>query len=385
MTLVVKWIANERVRERITLSFEVLLKYIEISNLIYFQGDSTTMNIQDTDKWGLTQLKISKCSYTWTIRNFGYLRKKVGEELESPTFSIGTHDETKWCLKLYIKGINDNYKDYLSIYLYRKSGSEYKVDGRYAISILNAKREKFAEENEECEYNKNYSSWGFPAFIKGEVIEDAANNLLTNDTLTLLCELSIVLGIVNLSSEVEKVPDKISERATESNEFEKLLLSERFSDVKLLTHCGREIPAHKNILAAKSPAFAAMFEHEMMEKKRNVVEIPDVDHDVLREMLRFVYSGRVECVESLAGELIVAADKYRIEGLKTICERVLADNITVENVVQILVVADRHSVGHLKSRAINFIKAHIRDVIGTDGFKSLVQTSVLADIIQAII
>lgn len=342
------------------------------------------MNMQDTDKWGVTQVKISKCTYTWTIRNFGYLRKKVGEDLESPSFSIGTREETKWCLKLYLKGINDNYKDYLSIYLYRKSGAEYKIDGQYTISILNDKKEKFVEKSEECEYNKNYSSWGFPSFIKSEILKDATNNLLANDTLNLYCELTIVMGIVNVSSEVEKVKSKVLV-SSHSNHFEKLLLSERFSDVKLVTSCGREILAHKNILAARSPAFSAMFEHDMMEKKLNEVQISDVDYDVLKEMLRFIYADRVENVENLAGELIVAADKYRIDGLKEVCEEVLGDNISVDNVVQILVVADRHSIENLKNRAINFIKAHIKNVIDTAGFKSIVHTSVLTDIMQAII
>lgn len=341
--------------------------------------------MQHTGKWGLTQVKINKCSYTWTIRNFSYLRKKVGEDLESPSFSIGTHEETKWCLKLYLKGINDNYKDYISIYLYRKSGAEYKIDGQYKISILNDRKEKFAEESEECEYNKNYSSWGFPAFIKSEIIYDSANNLLTNDILFIHCELTIFMGMISISSEVEKVHKKYLDHSSQWNHFEKLLLSERFSDVKLVTSCGKGILAHKNILAARSPTFSAMFEHDMVEKKLNVVQIPDVDHDVLKEMLRFLYANRVENVEALAGELIVAADKYRIDGLKEMCEEVLGDNITVENAVQILVIADRHCIERLKNRAINFIKAHIKDVIDTVGFKSLVQTSVLTDIIEAIV
>lgn len=337
-----------------------------------------------TDKWGLTQVKINKCSYTWTISNFSYLRKKTGEELESPCFSMGTHDESKWCLRLYLKGINENFKDYLSLYLYRKSGVEFKLDGQYKLSILSKKRGKIMEQTEECQYNKNYSSWGFPGFVKNELLKDETSRILVDDTITFHCEITVAIDIVSISSENSKTQRHRSSDVSASLDFEKLFLDEKFSDVKLVTPCGRSIPAHKNILAARSPIFSAMFEHDMVESKSNVVEIADVEHDVLKDMLRFIYSGKVENVENAACGLLAAADKYGIEGLKSMCEEVLCDTMSVDNVVDVLVVADRHNIGYLKARALNFIKAHIGDVIESEGFKSMMQTDILTDIIRAI-
>ena len=60
---------------------------------------------------------------------------------------------------------------------------------------------------------------------------------------------------------------------------------------------------------ARSPVFAAMFEHEMEERKRNRVDITDVDHEVLREMLRFIYTGRAPNLDKMADDLLAAADK----------------------------------------------------------------------------
>lgn len=62
---------------------------------------------------------------------------------------------------------------------------------------------------------------------------------------------------------------------------------------------------------ARSPVFAAMFEHEMEERKQNRVAITDVDHEVLREMLRFIYTGRAANLERMADDLLAAADKVR--------------------------------------------------------------------------
>lgn len=62
--------------------------------------------------------------------------------------------------------------------------------------------------------------------------------------------------------------------------------------------------------------FAAMFEHEMEERKRNRVDITDVDHEVLREMLRFIYTGRAPNLDKMADDLLAAADKVHIYFIK---------------------------------------------------------------------
>lgn len=64
---------------------------------------------------------------------------------------------------------------------------------------------------------------------------------------------------------------------------------------------------------ARSPVFAAMFEHEMEERKQNRVAITDVDQEVLREMLRYIYTGRSQNLEKMADDLLAAADKVSVE------------------------------------------------------------------------
>lgn len=66
------------------------------------------------------------------------------------------------------------------------------------------------------------------------------------------------------------------------------------------------------LFSARSPVFAAMFAHEMEERKHNRVEIQDVDHEVLREMLRFIYTGKATNLEKMADDLLAAADKVKV-------------------------------------------------------------------------
>ena len=48
------------------------------------------------------------------------------------------------------------------------------------------------------------------------------------------------------------------------------------------------------ILTSRSRVFSAMFEHDMEESKRNRVDVTDVDSDVMADMLRFIYTGKVK-------------------------------------------------------------------------------------------
>lgn len=136
---------------------------------------------------------------------------------------------------------------------------------------------------------------------------------------------------MNISGQSNIIQFKVPECKL-SEDLGNLFDNEKFSDVTLSVG-GREFQAHKAILAgkpkiflivvkdhyiwinfsnaARSPVFAAMFEHEMEERKQNRVAITDVDHEVLKEMLRFIYTGKAPNLEKMADDLLAAADKVR--------------------------------------------------------------------------
>jgi speckle-type POZ protein len=98
------------------------------------------------------------------------------------------------------------------------------------------------------------------------------------------------------------------------------------SDV-ILNVRGREFPAHKVILAARSKYFAAMFEHPMKEQSTNQIEIEDIKPEVFQELLRFIYTGRISRAKmrSMLFGLNKAADKYLLDDLKMKCDRLNDD------------------------------------------------------------
>ncbi|CAF4437955.1 unnamed protein product, partial [Rotaria magnacalcarata] len=51
----------------------------------------------------------------------------------------------------------------------------------------------------------------------------------------------------------------------------------------------------------------------MLENERARVEIEDIDGDIIFEILRFIYAGKLQNIDKLADALLPAADKYCLE------------------------------------------------------------------------
>ncbi|XP_059022735.1 speckle-type POZ protein-like isoform X3 [Mustela lutreola] len=286
-------------------------------------GDMSTGPIAES--WCYTQVKVVKFSYMWTINNFSFCREEMGEVLKSSTFSSSPSDKMKWCLRVNPKGLDDESKDYLSLYLLLVSCPKSEVRAKFKFSLLNAKREETkAMESQRAYRFVQGKDWGFKKFIRRDFLLDEANGLLPDDKLTLFCEVSVVQDSVNISGHTNTNTLKVPEcRLAED--------------------------------LARSPVFNAMFEHEMEESKKNRVEINDVDPEVFKEMMRFIYTGKAPNLDKMADNLLAAADKYALERLKVMCEEALCCNLSVENVADTLVLADLHSAEQLKAQAIDFI------------------------------
>lgn len=156
--------------------------------------------------------------------------------------------------------------------------------------------------------------------------------------------------------------------------YNELLLNEQFNDVTFVI--GREkFAAHRQILSTQSSVFKSMFEHDMLEKTSGVVKITDVESNTFKLLLRYIYYGKVNASDLEDWlKLLVAADKYDMTNLSSLCEDRVIKNLNVYNVSDALVTADRVNAEALKEKSVNFIVRNKRRVINTKGFKNLVKT-----------
>ncbi|CAN6173176.1 unnamed protein product [Urochloa humidicola] len=159
-------------------------------------------------------------------------------------------------------------------------------------------------------------------------------------------------------------------------QFGELLRSQRGADITFLV-AGEDVPAHRSLLAARSPVFMAELVGEM--KEREYVEVKNMKVEAFRAMLHFIYTDTVPELDQLKGEqakamaqrLLEAADRYGLKRLKRICVEKVCTAIDVDTVATTLALAEQYGCSKLKDRCMKFTMANLGAVSATEGYKHL--------------
>ncbi|KAJ8675229.1 hypothetical protein QAD02_011015 [Eretmocerus hayati] len=299
-------------------------------------------------------------THNWRLDESCLSDKSFGEKLISPIIVVSNRIHCR--IWFYPRGVNENYKDFVSVYINLVKGD---LETRLRFYLLNNKNEMINPKttNRKHWLTTNYNTWGFPDFMKREYLTEDSLKVPSSGnplgkTLTIGCDL-----IIDTSTQKDIFFEMANdERLREFDDFERLVDNEEFSDI-ILSMKGKTLHAHKSILANKSEVFAAMLTHNMAENQESCVDIEDVTCDVMKEVLRFMYSGKVNNLEDLSREIYLAADKYFIDGLKNKCERHLIKNISFINVFEYLNFAALNNAPILKDECMIFFKNNVKKVL----------------------
>ncbi|UYV69909.1 SPOPL [Cordylochernes scorpioides] len=318
---------------------------------------SEAKEIETSKFWCHTEDKIINSFFKWTINQ--YISKKTNSEIciKSPRFFSNQSENLKWCLEAYLVGVDEESQGFLSLFLKLESTDKTEVNSKFELALINEKGDKSNHMEFTHKFTKGDKN-GSSLFIKNDFLIDEKNGLLPDDKLTIVCDMKVIEETIVSSGVASKIQFQLPESRW-SEDMRSILESSKFSDV-VLKACGHTVYAHKNILAARSPVFAAMFEHDMKENRESLVEIEDMEPVVLREMIRFIYTGQSPNLKTIADTLLPAADKYGLERLKVICEVSLASNLSLKNAAKLLVLADTYNALQLKTHIMSFISEHYK-------------------------
>ncbi|XP_052783635.1 BTB/POZ domain-containing protein 2-like [Mya arenaria] len=131
----------------------------------------------------------------------------------------------------------------------------------------------------------------------------------------------------------------------------------------------QEVRCHRFMLASRSPVFYTMFCGSLPEA--SVVEIPDVEADVFRTIVRFMYTGEIQIMPDSVMATMYAAKKYDIQPLTNRCKTFLEKEIAVENVCIILDQASKFEEKELIQQCLSFVSKNADGVFQSDGFLSM--------------
>lgn len=134
---------------------------------------------------------------------------------------------------------------------------------------------------------------------------------------------------------------------------------------------GQEFPAHRNILAARSPVFASTLSNDMKETATGIIVIDDCDLSCFSDFLSFLYCGNVENLSTEnAFSLFTAADKYDVQDLKSKCLEFIKMNLSVDTFCSTIALALQHSEKVLIELATDFFIKNLQKIIVTDEWQS---------------
>lgn len=99
-----------------------------------------------------------------------------------------------------------------------------------------------------------------------------------------------------------------------------------------------------------------MLSTTMSETLNQEVILDDIDGDTMLEILRYMYMDEAQNVDTLATKLLYGAEKYNLNALKEICIESLLESLSLNNVIDYLILADRYSSEILLRKCISLIE-----------------------------
>ena len=174
-----------------------------------------------------------------------------------------------------------------------------------------------------------------------------------------------VSDIVN-KKEVTHQWQTLKANRLERNEF--MYCNELISDIKFYIGKTKQIliPAHKYVLGTSSPVFFAMCCSEF--RKDDIININDCDPEPFLELLRFIYYDQVHLTKTNALDVLYLADKYIIPFLSKECVNFLLDNVTTENVLEVLSASLCLNEKRLEKHCWSILSRKTKEILQSDSF-----------------
>ncbi|CAM0909178.1 unnamed protein product [Alopecurus aequalis] len=318
----------------------------------------------------------------------------VGNCIHSATFTVGGCD---WCVLLYPDGDNEEFEDWVSVFLELKTG-EAEVRALYDLRIIDCTTRppqpvsthqpnpSGAEPRVFDTLDGEMCVWGHADFVRKSEI----GKYIADDVLLVQCSLTVI----NFKAEAKMMCAAVQVPPSDMlDDLGNFLEAQEGANVSFKVK-GEVFLAHKSILAARSPVFKAEFYGPMRNKSRRNVTIEDMQPGVFKALLHFIYTDSLPPMDDLIDDeheemvkhLLVAADRYAMERMKLVCESKLYESLHAETVATTLALADQHHCSQLKDACIEFINSSNRmnDVVASKGYEHLKRAcpAIIADILE---
>jgi len=323
--------------------------------------------------------KNERLIFNWPIRGFSDLNTAASTPFYN--FMEEAQDEAvKWKVKLIPKDVDEQGNAVVSTQVFISHAhadptQAFKVT--ISIAIMDANQQEVYKVGSSIYYlaRGRYPDAGTPSYkaalLTWEELMNHSQSLLPNNVLNLVVKLRYSFTQTHLGEDGHK-DDFLHPPTSLSRDLGEALKMSDFTDMTIVCE-KKEFRCHKFILAARSEVFAAMLRHEFLEKQNSRVDVKEIDAETMELLLHYVYTGQVQDFNKVSVvDLFKAADRYRLEDLKHVCEEELIERVEASNAADILSLAHKYNAQPLKSFSLAMISRNVEEVMRSPGWKELI-------------
>ncbi|KAJ1694467.1 hypothetical protein LUZ63_011165 [Rhynchospora breviuscula] len=302
---------------------------------------------------GNISMEVASGTYQFKVEYSKIKGIPKGGFISSPIFIVNGHD----CKILYFPhGYDDNGTMRLTFAMNCKSGD---MTASLALGLLN----KYGRLSSNACRRVNMATFRQNVWHEHRVHwkmkqSELESHFVRDGCFTLICSVTF------MSESYKEVPKRYVNGILPFNIDDYLFhLLERKEAADVSFEVDGEIfTAHRSVLAARSQVFNAQLLGPMAGRGMEPIKIEDVKPMIFKAMLHFIYTDSLpdmsdENVQLVAmtQHLLVAADKYALDGLKILCEDRLLRDISMDTVISIVTLAEQLELDDLLDECLNFI------------------------------
>jgi len=318
-------------------------------------------------KWEITKEDFDNCEFP--------------NKLDSPKYAVQIGSEkSEWQIGLHPRGDCDMGRDDVAIFLkllsqnqtYEvcysmgvKTADGYWPDGDFLGALEEKHFSTFSDSDEKFQRHPSSTTQTFSQqFVENKI--------------TLVAHLVFDMEGENSPSPMEIALDMEGDNRPTPKEiandfmgdFQDTSSLESLSDFTIISR-GKRFPCHKVFLAARSKYFEALFR---IDQKQELI-IDFATPEIVEAILDFMSKGLIPSdIDDKAMDLIPLADMYGLDLLTKACQVSLVKNLSLENVLETFVIADKHvRTDEIRQKILAFIKKESLQIVKTENWKEFVQ------------
>ena len=157
--------------------------------------------------------------------------------------------------------------------------------------------------------------------------------------------------------------------------LQKLRQNDEYTDVTLQSG-DVKIPCHRNVLAAASDYFKAMFKCGLKETTSDTVQLT-MEPEVLRSVVDYIYTGQIQLTVDNVEDLVKSADVLSLECLKATCADFMISQVDPHNCFQLCRFSTLYRLDQLQKVTRQFICAEFKTVAFNAEFKELTSSELI--------